>query len=197
MIKKLLNKILLVLACLLFPVVAAASPVQSEHPLVRISTSLGVIEIALDAKHAPRTVQNFMHYAATGFYRDTIFHRVIPGFMIQGGGFLHGMKEKPTGQPIRNEADNGLKNLAGTIAMARTSDPDSATAQFFINTVDNPALDHRDKTIDGWGYTVFGKVIQGMNVVHKIEQVSTHTVEPFQDVPLQDVSILKIEILKK
>ncbi|MHB8743149.1 MAG: peptidylprolyl isomerase [Sulfuricaulis sp.] len=197
MITKLLKNILLVLACLLSPAVVAASPVQSDHPLIRISTSLGVIEVALDAKHAPRTVQNFMHYVATGFYRDTIFHRVIPGFMIQGGGFRHGMKEKPTGRPIRNEADNGLKNLAGTIAMARTSDPDSATAQFFINTVDNPALDHRDKTIAGWGYTVFGKVIRGMNVVHKIEQVSTHTVGPFQDVPVQDVTILKIEILKR
>jgi cyclophilin family peptidyl-prolyl cis-trans isomerase len=118
---------------------------------------------------------------------------VIPGFMIQGGGFRPGMDEKVKGPAIRNEADNGLKNLAGTIAMARTPDPHSAAAQFFINTVDNPALDHRDKTTTGWGYTVFGKVTKGMDVVKKIESVSTHTVGPFQNVPVKDVVIQKIE----
>jgi cyclophilin family peptidyl-prolyl cis-trans isomerase len=117
--------------------------------------------------------------------------------MIQGGGFRHGMDEKVHGPPIRNEADNGLKNLAGTIAMARTMDPHSAAAQFFINTVDNPPLDHRDKTEQGWGYTVFGKVTKGMDVVHNIEHVATHTLGHFEDVPTQDVTILKIEILKK
>jgi cyclophilin family peptidyl-prolyl cis-trans isomerase len=125
-----------------------------------------------------------------------IFHRVIPGFMIQGGGFVPGMREKTTGVPVKNEADNGLKNLAGTIAMARTSDPQSAAAQFFINTADNPSLDHRDKTDRGWGYAVFGKVTQGMDVVKKIESVSTRTVGPFQDVPVKDVIIQKVELIK-
>jgi cyclophilin family peptidyl-prolyl cis-trans isomerase len=126
-----------------------------------------------------------------------IFHRVIPGFMIQGGGFVPGMREKTTGVPVKNEADNGLKNLAGTIAMARTSDPQSAAAQFFINTADNPSLDHRDKTDRGWGYAVFGKVTKGMDVVKQIESVSTHTVGPFQDVPVKDLMILKVESIKK
>lgn len=197
MTMKLLMRVLLALAFILPPAVLAASPVKSENPLIRITTTMGVIEVELDAKHAPGTVQNFMNYVATGFYQGTIFHRVIPGFMIQGGGFRHGMDEKVKGPPIRNEADNGLKNLAGTIAMARTPDPHSAAAQFFINTVDNPPLDHRDKTIQGWGYTVFGKVTKGMSVVHNIEQVATHTVGPFQDVPIQDVTILKTETLKK
>jgi cyclophilin family peptidyl-prolyl cis-trans isomerase len=137
-----------------------------------------------------------MNYVESGFYSGIIFHRVIPGFMIQGGGFVPGMREKTTGVPVKNEADSGLKNLAGTIAMARTSDPQSAAAQFFINTVDNPALDHRDKTDRGWGYAVFGKVTKGMDVVKKIESVSTHTVGPFQDVPVKDVTILKVETVK-
>ncbi len=194
---ELLLKILLALTCILPPAALAASSVKSVNPPVRLTTTMGEIEVELDAKHAPGTVQNFMNYVTTGFYQGTIFHRVIPGFMIQGGGFRHDMDEKVKGPPIRNEADNGLKNLAGTIAMARTPDPHSATAQFFINTVDNPALDHRDNSMQGWGYTVFGKVTKGMNVVHKIEQVATHTVGPFQDVPIEDVTILKVETLKK
>jgi cyclophilin family peptidyl-prolyl cis-trans isomerase len=173
---------------------AAKGPV--DNPRLRMTTSLGVIELELDAQRAPGTVRNFMNYVERGFYKDTIFHRVIPGFMIQGGGFGTGMREKTTGVRVKNEADNGLKNLAGTLAMARTSDPQSATAQFFINTVDNPALDHRDKTDRGWGYAVFGKVTNGMDVVKKIESVPTRTVGPFQNVPVKDVMILKIETVK-
>jgi cyclophilin family peptidyl-prolyl cis-trans isomerase len=161
-----------------------------------MTTSLGVVELELDAKRAPGTVRNFMNYVERGYYNGMIFHRVIPGFMIQGGGFVPGMREKTTGVPVKNEADNGLKNLAGTIAMARTSDPQSAAAQFFINTADNPSLDHRDKTDRGWGYAVFGKVTQGMDVVKKIESVSTRTVGPFQDVPVKDVVIQKVELIK-
>jgi cyclophilin family peptidyl-prolyl cis-trans isomerase len=173
---------------------AAKGPV--DNPRVRVTTSLGVIELELDAQRAPGTVRNFMNYVERGFYSGTIFHRVIPGFMIQGGGFAPGMREKTTGVKVKNEADNGLKNLAGTIAMARTPDPHSAAAQFFINTADNPSLDHRDKTDRGWGYAVFGKVTKGMDVVKKIVSVSTHTVGPFQNVPVKDVLIEKVETLK-
>jgi len=187
--KKLFFVVLALTVALPFAAFAAAA----DNPRVRMTTNLGVIEIELDARHAPDTVKNFMNYVENGFYQGTIFHRVIPGFMIQGGGFRPGMDEKVKGPPIRNEADNGLKNLAGTIAMARTSDPHSAAAQFFINTTDNPNLDHRDKTTPGWGYAVFGKVTQGMDVVKKIENVSTHTVGPFQNVPVKDVMIQKVE----
>ena len=188
--------------CLLFCLIAvsvsvsAANPKKANNPRVRLTTSLGAIELELDAKHAPNTVRNFMNYVQTGFYSGTIFHRVIPGFMIQGGGFRPGMDEKVKGTPIRNEADNGLKNLAGTIAMARTSDPHSASAQFFINTVDNPNLDHTNKTDQGWGYAVFGKVTKGMEVMKKIESTPTKNAGPFQNVPIQDVLILKIETIK-
>jgi len=187
--KKLFSVLLALTTALLFGAHAAAA----DNPRVRMTTSLGVIEIELDARHAPDTVKNFMNYVEKGFYPGTIFHRVIPGFMIQGGGFRPGMDEKVKGPSIRNEADNGLKNLASTLAMARTPDPHSAAAQFFINTVDNPALDHRDKTTPGWGYAVFGKVTKGMDVVKKIESVSTHTVGPFQNVPVKDVVIQKVE----
>ncbi len=190
---KMLLKTLLALALILPIGVIAAG---KDNPRVRITTNMGVIELQLDIERAPGTVRNFMNYVETGFYKGTIFHRVIPGFMIQGGGFRPGMDEKVKGTSIRNEADNGLKNLAGTIAMARTPDPHSAAAQFFINTVDNPSLDHRDKTSQGWGYTVFGKVTKGMDVVHKIEQLPTHSVGPFQNVPVNDVTILKVEAVK-
>jgi cyclophilin family peptidyl-prolyl cis-trans isomerase len=175
----------------------AAAKGPADNPRVRMTTSLGVVELELDTKRAPGTVRNFMNYVERGYYNGMIFHRVIPGFMIQGGGFVPGMREKTTGVPVKNEADNGLKNLAGTIAMARTSDPQSAAAQFFINTADNPSLDHRDKTDRGWGYAVFGKVTKGMDVVKQIESVSTHTVGPFQDVPVKDLMILKVESIKK
>ncbi len=168
----------------------------ATNPKVRMTTSAGIVEIELDAKRAPVSTENFLKYVDEGAYDGTIFHRVIPRFMIQGGGFTPGMKQKPTGKPIKNEADNGLKNTAGTIAMARTGDPHSATAQFFINTVDNPFLDHRDKSTQGWGYTVFGKVTSGMDVVKKIEAVPTGNRGMHQNVPHDDVVIQKIERIK-
>lgn len=164
--------------------------------MIRMTTSLGVIELALDPEHAPITVKNFLEYANSGFYDGTIFHRVIPGFMIQGGGMEPGMKEKPNGDPIENEANNGLRNVAGSIAMARTNDPHSATSQFFINLVNNDFLDHRSKSPAGWGYAVFGKVTSGMSVVEKIGAVSTGNVGPYGDVPEDDVVIEKVEVIE-
>jgi cyclophilin family peptidyl-prolyl cis-trans isomerase len=187
---------LVLLAALALPLATPAAETSPPgNPQVRMTTSLGVIELELDAKKAPKTVANFLGYADKGFYDGTIFHRVIPGFMIQGGGFVPGMKEKPTGAKIRNEADNGLKNLAGSVAMARTPDPHSASAQFFINTVDNGFLDHRDKTAQGWGYAVFGKVTRGMDVVKKIEAVATGNAGFHQNVPVKDVMITRIQRL--
>jgi cyclophilin family peptidyl-prolyl cis-trans isomerase len=174
----------------------AASPAK-PNPQVRITTNMGVIEAELYADKAPLTVKNVLSYVERGYYNGTIFHRVIPGFMIQGGGFVPGLKQKSTGVSVKNEADNGLKNLAGTLAMARTPDPHSASAQFFINTVDNAFLDHRDKTDRGWGYAVFGKVTKGMDVVKKIESAHTHTVGPFENVPKTDVMIIKLESIKQ
>jgi cyclophilin family peptidyl-prolyl cis-trans isomerase len=187
---------LALLAVLALPLFAtAAEPPNTGNPQVRMTTSLGVIELELDARKAPKTVANFLAYVDKGFYNGTIFHRVIPGFMIQGGGMTPGMKEKPARAPIPNEADNGLKNISGTVAMARTPDPHSASAQFFINTVDNGFLDHRGKTPQGWGYAVFGKVTKGMDVVKKIEQVATGNAGMHQNVPLRDVVITRIERL--
>lgn len=168
----------------------------TSNPSVRMTTNLGVIDIELDPQRAPLSAANFLRYVDSGFYNGTIFHRVIPGFMIQGGGFQTGLKEKPTDAPVRNEADNGLKNQKGTLAMARTPDPDSATAQFFINAADNDFLNHRSKTPPGWGYAVFGKVTQGLDVVKKIETVATKTVGSFENVPAKDVVIEKIERIK-
>ena len=168
---------------------------DGDKNIVVLQTNLGNIQISLDASRAPDTVRNFLRYARTGFYNGTIFHRVIKGFMIQGGGYLPGLVKKQTGEPIKDEADNGLKNMTGTIAMARLSgDSASATSQFFINTADNGQLDYQSDTPDGWGYCVFGKVIGGMNVVRKIESVPIHTVEDFQDVPVDDVVITKVII---
>ena len=175
---------------------AQTTKVKEKNPVIRMTTSLGTIEIELDAKRAPTTVANFLRYANEGFYNGTIFHRVIRGFMIQGGGFGPSLQRKATHDPIKNEADNGLKNTAGTIAMARTSDPHSATSQFFINTVDNGSLDYKDKSGAGWGYAVFGKVIKGMDVVQKSEAVPTTTRGPYQDVPRRDVVIEKVELVK-
>ncbi len=174
----------------------AAGPTKA-NPQVRITTNMGVIEAELYADKAPLTVKNFLSYVERGYYNGTIFHRVIPGFMIQGGGFVPGLKQKSTGVPVKNEADNGLKNLAGTLAMARTPDPHSASAQFFINTVDNAMLDHRDKSDRGWGYAVFGKVAKGMEVVKKIGSTQTRTVGPFENVPTYDVVIEKVEKIKR
>jgi peptidyl-prolyl cis-trans isomerase B (cyclophilin B) len=161
---------------------------------VHMETSKGVITLELDGDKAPETVANFVAYAKSGFYDGTIFHRVIPGFMIQGGGFTIDMKQKATRSSVKNEAGNGLKNATGTIAMARTSDPHSATAQFFINVKDNGFLDHSTPTPQGWGYCVFGKVTDGMDVVHAIEQVQTGNRAGFQDVPLTEVVINKVTV---
>ncbi|WP_298643256.1 peptidylprolyl isomerase [uncultured Cardiobacterium sp.] len=163
--------------------------------MIRFITNHGNIDIELDFDKAPATAQNFQQYAEDGFYNGTIFHRVIPGFMIQGGGMASGMKEKQTRAPIANEADNGLKNARGTLAMARTSDPHSASAQFFINLVDNHFLNHTSKTNAGWGYAVFGKVVAGMDIVDKIATVKTGRSGMHRDVPLEDVVIEKTEIL--
>ena len=149
---------------------------MSENPTVLLETTSGDILIELFPDKAPETVANFLQYVDDGFYNNTIFHRVIPGFMIQGGGLGARMDEKPTREPVKNEADNGLKNERGTIAMARTREPHSATAQFFINLVDNEFLDHSEPTLDGWGYCVFGKVVDGMDAVDKIAKVKTKAV---------------------
>lgn len=161
--------------------------------MIRFTTNLGVIDIELDPEHAPITCENFENYVKSGFYNGTIFHRVIKGFMIQGGGFEPGMQQKPTNDPIKNEADNGLKNDKYTIAMARTNDPHSATAQFFINVADNDFLNHTAPTSNGWGYAVFGKVVAGQDVVDQIARVRTGTRGWFGDVPVEDVVIEKAE----
>ncbi len=179
-----------VLAGLLFS--ALAFSVQAA-PTVELQTGQGVITIEFDAAKAPKTVENFLKYAKDGHYNGTIFHRVIPGFMIQGGGFDKEMKEKPTGAPLINEGKNGLKNLRGTIAMARRADPNSATAQFFINHKDNPSLDYPQP--DGAGYAVFGKVTKGIEVVDKIAQVPTGNRGMHQNVPVTPVVIESVKIL--
>lgn len=162
---------------------------DSTHPQVEFTTSQGTIVIELYPESAPTTVENFIAYVMDGFYNGTIFHRVIPGFMIQGGGLSEDMQQKTTRPPIKNEADNGLKNEIGTIAMARTAIPDSATAQFFINVKDNAFLNFQSKTQSGWGYCVFGKVVKGMDIVHAIERVSTGNRAGHQDVPMEAVII--------
>jgi len=161
---------------------------------VRMQTNKGTIVLQLDAEKAPETVANFVEYAKSGFYDGTIFHRVIPAFMIQGGGFEPGMTQKATRTPIKNEADNGLKNDLGTVAMARTSDPNSATAQFFINTKDNDFLNHTAPTAQGWGYCVFGKVVEGLDVIQDLEKVPTGARGGHQDVPKEDVIIEKVTV---
>ena len=163
--------------------------------MVKLQTSLGTITLELDAEHAPETVKNFLAYVESGHFNNTVFHRVIDGFMIQGGGFEPGMNQKPCGAPIRNEAGNGLKNERGTIAMARTSDPHSATAQFFINLKDNAFLNHTAPSGQGWGYCVFGKVAQGLDVVHKIAKVKTGNSSFHQNVPVEPVMIESVRLL--
>ncbi|TXH43501.1 MAG: peptidyl-prolyl cis-trans isomerase [Burkholderiaceae bacterium] len=162
---------------------------------VKLTTNHGDIVIELDAEKAPETVKNFLAYVEAGHYDNTIFHRVINGFMIQGGGMEPGMKQKGTNAPIKNEANNGLKNDAGTIAMARTQDPHSATAQFFINVADNDFLNFKAENVQGWGYCVFGRVSEGMDVVNKIKGVKTGTSGFHQDVPKEDVVIQRAEII--
>ena len=156
---------------------------------VLLKTSAGDVRIELDDKAAPASVANFIDYVNKGHYNGTVFHRVIKGFMVQGGGFEPGMKQKPTGEPIKNEANNGLKNKKYTLAMARTNDPHSASAQFFINTVDNEFLDHRGENAQGWGYAVFGKVVEGTEVVDAIEKMRTGRKGFHDDVPVEDVFI--------
>lgn len=164
-----------------------------KNPTVTISTSMGNIRIQLDAAQAPITTKNFLEYVEDGFYDGLIFHRVIPGFMIQGGGMDPQMKQKGTKSPIKNEANNGLKNTNGSIAMARTNVVDSATAQFFINVKDNDFLDHRSTSDDAFGYAVFGQVIEGMDVVQKIEKVKTRNSGMHQDVPVDPVVINSVK----
>ncbi len=162
--------------------------------MVKMHTRFGTITLKLDAEKAPVTVENFLRYAREGFYDGTIFHRVISNFMIQGGGLEPGMREKATQAPIKNEADNGLPNRRGTIAMARTMEPHSATAQFFINVKDNTFLNYSGPTPQGWGYCVFGEVVDGMDVVDQIKDVPTGNAGYHQDVPLEDVVIEKVEV---
>ena len=163
---------------------------------VRLQTTHGEILIETDDEKAPKTSANFISYVKDGFYDETVFHRVIDGFMIQGGGFGTGMSKKSTTPPIDNEADNGLSNITGTVAMARTSNPQSATSQFFINVNDNLFLDFKAKTNEGWGYCVFGKVVDGMDVVNQIKAVSTTKRGAHHDVPVDDVIIQRAEVLE-
>jgi peptidyl-prolyl cis-trans isomerase B (cyclophilin B) len=163
--------------------------------MVKLHTNHGIITLELDAERAPGTVANFMEYVKSGHFDNTVFHRVIDGFMIQGGGFEPGLKQKPTRPPVRNEADNQLKNAAYTVSMARTADPHSASAQFFINVADNGFLDHKAPSQQGWGYCVFGRVSEGTEVVDKIKRVKTGTRGMHQDVPLEDVIIEKAEVI--
>jgi len=167
----------------------------AANPQVELKTNQGTIVIELAADKAPKTAENFLQYTKDGFYNGTIFHRVIDGFMIQGGGFEAGMKERPTRAPIQNEAKNGLKNVVGSIAMARTRDPHSASAQFFINLKDNGFLDYPGQ--DGWGYAVFGKVVQGMEVVQKIAKVGTGNAAGHQNVPTTPIVIESAKLIEK
>jgi cyclophilin family peptidyl-prolyl cis-trans isomerase len=183
-------KIILATLALLVSFTSAAAA-----PQVELRTSMGTIVLELDPSAAPKTVENFMQYVKDGHYNGTIFHRVIPGFMIQGGGFTPEMKEKPTRASIRNEAGNGLRNAPGTIAMARTPDPHSASAQFFINVEDNRSLDFRSQTADGYGYAVFGKVVKGMDVVNRMVKVPTGRRGPHDDVPVKPVMIERAQLV--
>jgi peptidyl-prolyl cis-trans isomerase B (cyclophilin B) len=169
---------------------------EQANSRVLLSTSHGDIILELDQEKAPISSENFLAYAADGHFDGTIFHRVIPGFMIQGGGFTADMRQKSTKAPIANEADNGLKNGRGTIAMARTSDPHSATSQFFINLTDNAFLDHKGKTPQGWGYAVFGEVVEGMEVVDAIARVATGTSGPHSDVPKEPVVMDRVSLVE-
>ncbi len=174
--------------------IGVATANSGDKVMVEMHTSKGLITLELDAEKAPVTVANFIEYVNSGHFDGTIFHRVIPGFVIQGGGLESGMKEKPTQAPIENEADNGLKNVTGSICMARTNDPHSATSQFFINLKDNQFLDHTEKSPQGWGYAVFGQVTDGMDVVEAIAAVQTGNAGFHQDVPVEDIVVEKVTI---
>ena len=181
----------------IFFLTVSAAQAQSEMPRVQMETTKGNIVIELNAFAAPKTTANFLAYVKNGFYNNTIFHRVIKGFMIQGGGLGADMRKKETLTPISNEADNGLKNLKGTIAMARTRAPHSATAQFFINAKDNPFLDYKRKSTSGWGYCVFGRVIQGIEVVNAIENAPTTKRSGYKDVPVDPIIITKATVVEQ
>lgn len=185
-----MKKILLAIVTVIF-LMALSSWADDATPRVRLDTSMGEIVLELDSKKAPKTVENFLAYVDSGFYDRTIFHRVIKGFMIQGGGFDIDMNKKTTRDPITNEADNGLSNKKGTVAMARTNLPHSATSQFFINTANNVSLNHRNTTTRGYGYCVFGKVVKGMDVVKKIENADTIERMGRGDVPIEPILIEK------
>lgn len=163
---------------------------------VVIETTMGNITVEVDDEKAPIGAENFIHYVMEGFYKGTIFHRIIPNFMVQGGGMVEGMQDKPSGAPIENEADNGLKNDRGTLAYARTGDPHSATTQFFINLKDNGFLNHTGKDMQGWGYAVFGKVTEGMDIVDTMAKVETTSRMGHQDVPVDDITILKTTLIE-
>lgn len=189
-----MKKMTIFSSILLFGLISPAAA-DSGKPVVRLETTKGNIVLELDREKAPKTVDNFLSLVESGFYEGTIFHRVIKGFMIQGGGLTENMTQKPTGIPIPNEADNSLKNVRGSIAMARTQDPHSATSQFFINTVDNAFLNHSSKTLSGWGYCVFGRVVEGMDVVDAIESSPTTTYGMYTDVPSQPIVINKASVV--
>jgi peptidyl-prolyl cis-trans isomerase B (cyclophilin B) len=190
-----MKKIVIILIIALFCVVQFTWA-ESSKPRVQLETNYGIIILELDPKSAPKTVENFLYYANNGFYVNTVFHRVIKGFMIQGGGLTADMEKKPTQSQIRNEADNGLKNKRGTVAMARTLNPHSASSQFFINTADNAFLDYKGKTANGWGYCVFGRVVEGMDVVDTIEGVTTTMRAGHKDVPTSPVTIKQAMVEK-
>ena len=184
----------LILCFVVFSVVAGTA--RAANPVVAVETNHGTFKIELFEDKAPGTVKNFLKYAEDKHYDGTIFHRVIPTFMIQGGGFEPGMKEKKSRDPIKNESSNGLSNLKGTIAMARTGEPDSATAQWYVNVKDNTFLD-KAKARDGVGYCVFGRIIEGLDVVDKIKAVDTDTVKSFENVPTKDVVIKSVKVVKE
>ena len=187
--------------CLTLALATAALFGQAPRPRVKLVTSYGPIVLELEPAAAPATVENFLAYVREGFYAGTIFHRVIPGFMIQGGGYTENLQEKQTHAPIRNEAEQairvGLRNGPGTVAMARTEDPDSATSQFFINTADNPALDHRDRSQAGYGYCVFGRVVEGIEAVARIEKVLTVVRRGMVNVPEYPIRIKSAELVQE
>jgi cyclophilin family peptidyl-prolyl cis-trans isomerase len=188
----------LITACAIALLLAANSSVFASNPKVRMETTKGVVIIELYPDKAPESVENFLRYVNAGKYDGTIFHRVIKRFMNQGGGFTPDFTKVETFAPIKNEADNGLKNKRGTIAMARTGDPHSATNQFFVNTVDNSFLDHTSKTPRGWGYCVFGTVVDGMDVMDRIAKVTTGARGRFQqDVPMEDIVIQKVSVIEE
>jgi peptidyl-prolyl cis-trans isomerase B (cyclophilin B) len=184
------------LIAIMIVLVFAFAAIAGDNPKIEMDTTKGKIVLELYADKAPKTVENFLAYLDDGFYDGTIFHRVIPGFMIQGGGFTADMKKKDARPPIENEADNGLRNERGTIAMARTSNPHSATAQFFINTVNNDFLNYRNKSSQGWGYAVFGRVAEGMAVVEAISGAKTGTRGPFRNVPTDPIMITRVKRVK-